>query len=190
MTMRWNRRRTRTAAAAAAVAALAALVAAPFLVRECDVCAAASDIFLSGYVPGVCTIAVTEDAQAVSLPVTATGPQRVRVGTVLQTCNGRRTYVLLATSRNCAAAPAGGKLLNADSDRLPYSVEFNNPTTGSSEPVVTGLLESACTNQVGRHVQSSRITNETSTVYVNFTGASDLAAGTYEDVVTISIYTM
>ena len=188
MSIRWNHRRTRTAVAT--VLAAAALAAAPYLVRECDVCQAASDIFLSGYVPGVCTIVVTENAQASNLPITAAGAQRVLVGTVLQNCNGRRTYVLMATSRNCPASPVGGKLLNDAADRLPYSVEFNNPTTGMSYPVVTGLLQSACTDQVGRHVQFSRIRDETSSVYVNFTGAPDLAAGTYEDIVTISIYAM
>lgn len=189
MTMQWSHRRSRTAAAAA-VAAVALLAVTPVLVRECDVCEAASDIFLSGYVPGVCTIAVTEDAQATSLPITAAGAQRVRVGTVRQNCNGRRTYALMATSRHCAASPTGAKLLNDESDRLRYSVEFNNPSTGLSDPVVTGLLDSACTNQIGRLVLFSRIRDETSTVYVNFTGAPDLAAGTYEDVVTISIYAM
>lgn len=188
----WNHKRTRAAALIVAAVAVAALAAAPFLVRECDVCEAASDIFLSGYVPGVCTIAVTEDAQAIDLPLGAPGSQRIRVGSVLQNCNGRRTYTITVSSRNCAAAPAGAKLLNDEdtASALPYSVEFNNPTTGGSDAVVTGLLASACSNQIGRYVNFTRIQNESSTVYVNLVGAADLAAGTYEDVVTISIYAM
>lgn len=181
----------RPAWVAVAVVALAALGAAPYLVRQCDVCEAATSIFLSGVVPGKCTIGVTAVPAAVSLPVELSGSQRVQIGSVLQDCNGKRSYAIAVTSWNCALAPVGGKLLaDGSTDRVPYTVEFNNPTSGGSQAVVTDLMASSCTGQIARSVTSSNVSNQTSTVYVNFTGVPDLTAGIYEDVVTISITMM
>lgn len=164
------------------------LVAVPYLLKECDVCDAASTILLSGVVAGKCTVGVTADAQAVNLPITAAGAQRVLVGTMLQNCTGNRSYTLAITSMNCSISPSGGKLRSDDSgEYLSYSAEFNNPTTGGSQAVVNGLLASACTGQIGRQVTSAKITNETSSLYVNFAGTPGLAAGTYQDIVTISL---
>ena len=183
--------RTAAAAAAVVVIAAAAVATSPYLVRECDVCEAATSIFLSGYVAGKCTIDVTPDAQAVNLTIDTVNPQRVLIGSVQQDCNGKRSYAIAVTSWNCAAAPTGGKLLASGSDdHLPYSVEFNNPTTGSSQAVVTNLLASSCTGQIARSVTSHNVQNETSTVYLNFSGSTELEAGNYEDVVTISITMM
>ncbi|MEQ9333854.1 hypothetical protein [Thalassobaculum sp.] len=183
--------RLRGAAATAVALALAGLLAAPFLVRECDVCEAATSIFLSGYVAGKCTIGVTPDIEAVNLAVDTTAPQRVPIGSVLQDCNGKRSYAIAVTSWNCAAPPTGGKLMaDGTDDYLPYTVEFNNPTTGGSQGVVTNLLATACTGQIARTVTSHNVSDETSTVYLNFTGSTELEAGTYEDVVTISITMM
>lgn len=185
------RRRHRKYAWGLLAAVLVAGIAGPFLVQECDVCMAASSLFLSGTVEGRCTINVVADAQAGNLDITAPGAQRVMIGSVQQDCNGRRTYMLTVSSRNCAVVPTGGKLMNENSNEiLPYSIEFNNPTTGWSQPVVTGLLESACTYQIGRFVLLGRVRDETSTLFVNFTGIPDLAAGAYQDVVTVSINIM
>jgi hypothetical protein len=191
MASRCSSRSLRTAGLAVAVIAVAGLAASPFLVRECDVCEAATSIFLSGYVAGKCTIDVTPDTQAVNLTIDTASPQRVLIGSVLQDCNGTRSYAISVTSWNCAAAPTGGKLLaDGTDDYLPYTVEFNNPTSGGSQAVVANLLASSCTGQIARGVTSHNVNNETSTVYLNFTGSSDLEAGTYEDVVTISITMM
>ncbi len=183
-----GRQRKLTGIGAAAVAVIGGLIAAPYLVRECDVCDAASTILLSGAVAGKCTVAVTADAQAANLPITVAGAQRVLVGTMLQNCTGNRSYTLAVSSMNCAISPAGGKLHSDDSgEYLSYAAEFNNPTTGGSQAVVSGLLASACTGQIGRQVTSAKINNETSSLYVNFAGNPGLGAGTYQDIVTISL---
>lgn len=164
------------------------LIGAPYLLRECDVCDAASTILLSGMVAGKCTVGVSADTQAANLPITASGAQRVLVGTLLQNCTGTRSYTLAVSSMNCAVSPTGGKLRSDDSgEYLSYSAEFNNPTTGGSQAVVSGLLASACTSQIGRQVTSAKVTNETSSLYVNFAGTPGLGAGTYQDIVTISL---
>lgn len=184
-------RLARPAAAAALVAAVIGLAAVPYLIRECDVCEAATSIFLSGVVAGKCTINVAANAAAVVLPVDVSGAQRIQVGSVLQDCNGTRSYAISVTSWNCALAPTGAKLIADDSpDVVPYSVEFNNPTSGGSQAVVTDLMASGCTGQIARSVTSHNVSSQTSTVFVNFTGIPELTAGTYEDVVTIAITMM
>lgn len=170
------------------LAAAAAAAGLTFLAGQCDVCDAASSILLSGVVPGKCTMTVTADAQAANLPITGAGAHRVLVGTIVQNCTGTRSYTVGMTSMNCAFSPTGGKVMNEEAgEYLSYSGEFNNPTTGGSQAVVTGLLASACTGQIGRQVTSGHITNETSSLYINFTGSPALAAGTYQDIVTISL---
>ncbi len=174
-------------AGAAAAAAAAGLVVSQ-VVEDCDVCEAATTILLSGTVMGQCTIAVTPTPQAVELPVITPGAQRVLIGSVVQDCNKKQSYIVSMSSVNCTVAPAGGKILEPVSgEYLSYSGEFANPTTGGSTPSVTGLLATACTGQIGRSVNNAKISNETSTVYVNFTGSSTLGAGTYQDTVTISL---
>lgn len=172
----------------AAIILAAASVGVPYLLAECDVCDAASTILLAGTVLGKCTVAVSAGGQAANLPITAAGNQRVLVGTMQQNCTGNRSYTLGISSMNCATAPAGAKLLSTESgEHLSYSAEFNNPTTGGSQAVVSDLLATGCTGQTGRQVTHAKITNETSNLYVNFAGAPGLAAGTYQDIVTISL---
>lgn len=156
-------------------------------IGKCDICEAAT-IMLIGVVPGKCSITVVPNAQASNLPIYAPGAQRVVIGTVLQNCTGARSYTLSVTSTNCPATPTGGKVVvPVWGDYLRYSVEFVNPTTGGSQADVIGLMASSCGSQIGRVVTKGHITNETSTVYTNFTGDTTLTAGTYEDVVLISL---
>lgn len=156
-------------------------------IGECDVCEAAT-IMLIGVVPGKCSITVVPGAQASNLPISASGAQRVVIGTVQQNCTGNRSYTLSVTSTNCPTAPTGGKVVvPVWGDYLRYSVEFVNPTTGGSQADVIGLMASSCTNQIARVVDHAHISGETSTVYTNFTGDTTLTAGTYEDVVLISL---
>lgn len=150
-------------------------------------CLGQNQIFLQGVVAAQCSIVVTALAAASALPLTTVGLQRVGVGTILQNCNKKTGYTLTATSANCATpSPVGAKVYDATSlGILQYSAEFNNPTTGGSLATVTGLLASACSPAVGRSVASALIVNETSTLWVNFTGSALLAAGTYLDTLTI-----
>lgn len=169
-------------------AVVAAAFIASLIIEECDVCEAATSILLSGTVMGQCTIAVNASPQAVNLPVITPGPQRVMVGSVVQDCNKKQSYIVTMSSVNCATAPAGGKIMEPVSgEYMSYSGEFANPTTGGSSPSVTGLLATACAGQIGRSVNNAKINNETSTVYVNFTGSPTLGAGVYQDIVTISL---
>lgn len=154
----------------------------------CEICQAANDILLQGTVAQNCTVDVTATAGATTLPLTTAGAQRVQVGSVLQNCNKKLGYTLAVTSASCATAPAGAKVVDSVSgEYLAYSGEFANPTTGGSTASVTGLLASACAGQTGRDVTNAKITAETSTVYINFTGSADLAAGTYQDTLTITM---
>lgn len=148
--------------------------------------AAAQNIQLQGTAAQNCTIDVTADAAASTLPLTTAGAQRIQVGTVTQNCNKKAGYTLSVTSANCAAAPTGGKVVDAAvGESLSYSGEFANPTTGGSTASVTGLLASACSSQVARDVTNAKIASEISTVFVNFTGDAALAAGTYTDTLTV-----
>lgn len=163
-------------------------VAAPWLISECDVCEAATTILISGTVVGKCTVAVAGTSQAVELAIDTSGAQRVLIGTALQDCNGRRSYTLAISSMNCMTAPTGGKILDPVSGEfLRYTGEFANPSTGGSQTSVTGLLASSCTAQIGRAVANGNVRNETSQIFLNFTGSSELSAGTYQDTVTISL---
>lgn len=171
----------RPVALAIAIATVAALPAS-----------AAVTIPLQGTAGVVCTISVTPDAQALTLPITTPGPQTVTVGTVLQTCNQVNGYTLTVSdlSGNCTPAPTGAKLVEAGSStRLPYSVNAANPTTGGSSANVTGLLASACTNQIARDVTGASVTSETSTIAVSFTGNATLFPGTYNDTLTFTMTT-
>lgn len=149
---------------------------------------AAQTILLQGVVGANCTISVTPNASALTLPLTVTSAQHVQVGTVLQNCNKKTGYTLTVASANCATAPIGAKVIDPVSTAiLPYSVEFDNPTTGGSLAIVTSLLGNTCTNIIGRTVASALIAAETSSVYVNYTGSALLAAGTYQDTLTITL---
>lgn len=181
-------RRSWTLAAGIAAAALGAwaLVAADLI--RCDICEAATDLRLEGTVFTQCAIAVSATPQAADISITVGGAQRIMIGSVAQNCNRRQSYILTVRSANCAQAPTGAKLVNpASGEYLAYSGEFNNPTTGGSQAVVTGLMAASCNVQVGRAVTWTRIRNETSTIYVNLTGDPALGAGTYEDIVTIAL---
>ncbi|MEQ8817556.1 MAG: hypothetical protein RLO51_22520 [Thalassobaculum sp.] len=175
-------------AGAAAVVVIGTGVGLVLRPDGCDICQAANDILLQGSVAQNCTVDVTTEAAAGSLPLTTAGAQRVQVGTVLQNCNKKVGYTLAVTSANCAAAPTGAKVVDSVStEYLAYSGEFANPTTGGSTASVTGLLASACAGQTGRDVTNAKIISETSTVFVNFTGNTGLAAGTYQDTLTITM---
>ena len=151
---------------------------------------AASQIMLLGSITRKCTLDVTADANAASLPLATVGAQRIRVGTATQDCNGRQGFILDVASTNCLNGSPGGKFLDpVSTETLRYSIEANNPTTGGSAAVVTGLLATACTGQVARDVTNGIIHNEVSTLYVNYTGSAALSAGTYQDVLTVTLTT-
>jgi len=155
---------------------------------ECDICEAANQILLQGTVAQNCTINVTTDPGASALPLTTPGSQRVQVGWVAQSCNKKSGYTLTVSSATCAATPVGAKAVDTvSSEFLAYSAEFTNPTTGGSSAGVTGLLATACGGQIARDVANSKINNENSVVFVNFTGDPGLSAGTYRDTLTISM---
>lgn len=149
---------------------------------------AASQIYLQGVVAANCTIVVTAYTAASALPLSSVTPQRILVGSIVQNCNKPSGYTLVVGSANCPAATPGAKVTDAVSgESVPYSVEFNNPTTGGSRAVVAGLLASTCLAAIGRDVLNSKIVNEASSVFVNYTGSVLLAAGTYQDTLTITL---
>jgi hypothetical protein len=148
---------------------------------------AAEQITLTGAVTPNCTITATADPNASNLLLTD-GAQHVTIGTLAQSCNKKAGYTIAVTSTNCATAPAGGKLLgSAGGETLAYSVESHNPTTGGSSATVTGLIASSCTGQNARSVANAKISGETSTIFVNYTGNSGLGADTYQDVITFTM---
>ena len=135
-----------------------------------------------------CTLNFNSTPQTAQLPVGTPSPQRIQVGTLSYNCSARTNFILVVTSGNCQSSPVGSKLVDPVSlDNLDYTVEFNNPTTGGSASVVTGLLATSCSNAIGRQVKNALIQNQLSSVYVNFTGSSDLAAGTYTDTLNVSL---
>lgn len=175
--------------AGAAFAVSTALTAAVIAgLNGFDVFEAANTIVLQGTVAHNCSIVVTQDAAASSLPLGTAGAQRVRVGSVQQTCNKRVGYTISVASQNCGAQPTGAKVIDpASNEYITYSTEFQNPTTGGSQASVTGLLTQACSGQFGRDVAGAKVSGETSTVFVNFVGSETLSAGTYQDTLTITM---
>jgi hypothetical protein len=147
-------------------------------------------ITLVGSVATSCSISVTPSAGASTLDL-SDGAKRINVGSVLQNCNKMAGYSLHVLSQNCATGTAGAKLIgSAGGEALPFSVEFNNPTTGGSQAVVTGLLATACSGAAaitGRDVTHAKITNENSAIFVNYTGNSGIAADSYSDTLTITL---
>lgn len=146
---------------------------------------------LAGSVAQNCTISVTPTAEASNLDL-SDGAKRVRVGDVLQNCNKKAGYRLTVGSDNCSTGTPGAKLIGAlaSPENLRYSVEFNNPTTGGSQAIVTGLLSDQCTGDtyiLGRAVAGAKIRNETSNIYINYTGDSGLAADSYTDIVRLTM---
>jgi hypothetical protein len=148
---------------------------------------AASQIALSGAVTPNCTISVTPDPNASNLDLT-NGVQHVTIGTIGQSCNKKAGYTIAVTSTNCPTAPAGAKLVgSAGGETLAYSVESQNPTTGGSTAVVTGLMASGCSAQNARVVSNAKISTETSTIFANYTGSASLGADTYQDTITFTM---
>jgi len=174
--------------AAGSVAALVvATIAGSWLMEDCDICEAATTILLQSTVPQTCTINVTADPNAANLNLVAAGAQHVRVGTVAQSCNKKIGYTIAVTSTNCTSTPTGAKVLDSVSNEsLGYSVEFDNPPTGGSSDV-TNLLATACAGQTGRNVTNAKISGESSTIYVNYTGNAGLGAGAYQDTLTLAM---
>ena len=147
-------------------------------------------ITLRGSMAAHCQIAVTPTASATNLDL-ENGVIRVEIGTVLQNCNKKDGYTLTVASNNCATGTAGAKLIGlTQGEVLPYSVEFSNPATGGSQTTVSNLLSSACSGATvitGRDVTAAKIKDETSHVFVNYTGNADSAADTYEDTLVITM---
>ena len=173
---------------AVAVALVGAGVIASRFVEDCEICAAATTVLLQGAVAQNCALSVSTAAGASSLPLTTTGAQHVQVGTATQTCNKKVGYTLTVTSLNCASGTAGAKVIDpASNEVLRNTTEFTNPTSGGSQATVTGLLQSACTGQIARDVSNWKAFDENSSIFVNFTGDGGLAAGTYQDTLTVTM---
>ena len=147
-------------------------------------------INLIGTVARNCTIVVTSTTSALNLDL-GNGTRRVEVGTARQNCNRRAGYQLHVLSDNCETGTDGAKLIGTvDGESLRYSVEFNNPTTGGSQAVVTNLLATACSGGpavIGRDVTNWRVVNELSRIYIKYSGDNGLAADSYTDTVTITM---
>lgn len=147
-------------------------------------------ITLIGTVAQQCSVLVTATSAATNLNLMS-GNRRVEVGSVVQNCNKRAGYTLHVQSQNCATGTPGAKLVGTVyGETLRYSVEFNNPTTGGSQAVVSGLLADACSGAaavIGRDVTNSQIKGETSLIFINYSGDSQLASDSYTDTVTITV---
>lgn len=149
-------------------------------------------INLIGTVSQQCSVIVTPSSQAANLDLSS-GNKRVEIGTALQNCNKKAGYTLHVLSQNCTVGTPGAKLIGTVAgETLRYSVEFNNPPTGGSQTVVTGLLATACSGAaavIGRDVTNQKIHDEISRIFVNYTGDSGLASDSYTDTLTITLVT-
>jgi spore coat protein U-like protein len=135
-----------------------------------------------------CSFAFKDSSLAQLLSLTSATPQRIQVGTITQNCSGNGSYSLVIASANCVSSPSGAKLIEPNTRQfVGYTVEFDNPTTGGSLPVVSGLLARICSCADGRDVAWAKISHESSAVYINFTGSNLLAAGTYSDTLSVTL---
>lgn len=150
----------------------------------------AGNIPLAGIVGPSCSVSVTALPAASNLNLTGGAVVDLQVGTVTQNCNASAGYTLTVTSANCDVTNGAKVVRNGSpTDLLEYAVEFHNPATGGSATEVTDLLATACANQIGRSVTGTAIFAEQSQVYLNYTGSASLAAGTYQDTLTITMTT-
>lgn len=160
---------------------------------DCKICMAqlTQNLPLTGTIGPVCSINITTLPASGSLPNLAlASAQRVEVATLAQTCNNTPGYTLTVSSSHCADTPDGGKLELSTTYYVPYSLEFNNPTTGGSSATVLGLLDGACTGNsyiLARDVTTATVSGETSQIFAHYTGSTSLPTGSYSDTVTITM---
>ena len=181
---------------------------------DCDICYAAQTGTLTarGTLPPTCNIVVNQTAGALTLNLETGGAVRQQAGTVTATCNKKAGFTLSVASANCSSIPvngvgvpesptAGAKMLDtlvpvADSDWIQFSIEFANvggATWTVDQASRTLLLNANCPGAPGAlgNTVTGKVTGDqlVSTLFVNFTGAAagTLSAGTYEDVVTVTM---
>jgi spore coat protein U-like protein len=134
-----------------------------------------------------CVISFAAAQTAQTLPLTIAGSHHLKVGAVTQTCTKTRGYTLVIASSNCPLSPAGAKLIDAiSSELLRYSVEFDNKNRGGGISIVSGLLTQTCAAQIARN-ESPMKGVLSSDVFIDFTGITTLAAGTYSDTLTVTL---
>lgn len=149
---------------------------------------------LSGTVAAVsCSITVTAEGTAnVNLPISDTSVlHKVKVGNVAQTCNNPGGYDLFVTSFNCAS---GALLSDGASHTLHYSVNADStpqPPDETDPYDTVGMLQSGCgAPNTARHVAAGTGVAEHTSLQVQYTTpGTPLAAGTYGDVLTVTMQT-
>ena len=67
-----------------------------------------------------------------------------------------------------------------------YTVEFDNKAIGGGIGIVSGLLAQACGGQVGRD-ESMGDGLLSSDVFINYSGVTTLAAGSYSDTLRVTL---
>lgn len=130
-------------------------------------------LLLTGTVAPINDIIVTPNNSAVNLNITG-GEVNKLVAVATETSNSLTGYRILARSLNSS------KLVNTvDSN---YNAQYTFSYNGSSAVAL------ADTDQVVKNISSlSGLTTQTSDIKVNVNAAPNLPAGTYSDLVTISI---
>jgi spore coat protein U-like protein len=141
----------------------------------------------SGAAAKECKLSFNSSPSGAALSLDTPAFRHIQVGTVLEKCNERGGYFLLVESGHCPAAPAGAKLMDAATGEfVRYSVEFDNKGERGAISIVSGLLGRACTGQIARN-ESDPDGHASSDVFIDYTGATTLAAGTYDDTLSVTL---
>jgi hypothetical protein len=114
----------------AAIAALAAFIAFP------ATAATTGSIAISGTVPAIIELTVTNDAAAQNLPLTQTVSD-LKIATVVERSNKKAGYTVILESSNAKAAGTSSPTLKsaATTDELPYSITYDGTKAGFSSGV-------------------------------------------------------
>ena len=176
------------AGAGAAVAVLS--LAGYWYYGDCDYCRLqlSEPMTLHGTVAENCTVDVQPGGSYNNLPLTVGGT--VAVGTVVLRCNKRQGYRLSVDSAGCTAnADNNAVLRNTDvtTEIIDYTVNLSSNPGAIGD--LTSLLSGGCSQQAYNYTNKIWPAPVTTNIAVVFTGSADYSAGTYEDVLTVTMAT-
>jgi hypothetical protein len=150
----------------------AILTAIVLLASATTFAASSGELTISGTVSAVNDIIITPKAAATALNIIG-GESAKSVATVSETSNSVTGYTISMRSAN------GGLLVNLDNDTksTSYQVSYNGGD----------YLSLSTVDQPVKSTSTSELVTESSDVSVNVSAYGTAPAGTYEDVITISI---
>lgn len=145
-------------------------------------------INLTGAVASNCNVVVTASGGATldsTLSTGATASTPIQVGSVVETCNDPKGYVITVASLNGVNGTLTTGLLkgavSGNPDTVPYNIAYGATTPGTAVTLAAG---SGTASTATKKTPAGGTTNN---VFINFTGNSNLSADTYTDTLTVTM---